>query len=387
MVKSTIEQYAEEYKIEGRRVKLIEKAIKVFEVDIHDIDLKVLMANLVDRDDDFLIDEIAGHSGIQAIDKSLKVQQLKGMTKYLKEKEIKEEKELIESWKKEGVNPIELNEKTNLINSYVDMVAKKLIYGSFIYGLGGTGKTSIVMSKLLSLNINAVYLNCKITPLELYIFLYQNKDKDVIVMDNCLDINNDTAVKIIDSALEVVPYGTDYKRIISYHSSAKQLKDYPAYFEMDSGIIIIDNRIKANDERVSALLTKIPVIEHKLTYKEIIAMLEEFIKKQFYKFDVSEDERKYALSIIKENTSPFTINLSLRILKEVYAFVKYNREKAVHLLKSSLKTEEEYEFIYQMIKEKISTEQQIEKWKEKYPEKKSRATYFLYKKKLMEKLN
>ncbi len=124
------------------------------------------------------------------------------------------------------------------------MVGRGVQPSLVITGMAGVGKTHLVKETLKGMGLREshefVHFKGRATAAGLFITLYQNSDK-VIILDDCDSVfKDDDAVNILKAALD--SYDT---RKISYISS-KQLKDefgepIPAHFEFTGRIIFISN--------------------------------------------------------------------------------------------------------------------------------------------------
>jgi Cdc6-like AAA superfamily ATPase len=130
------------------------------------------------------------------------------------------------------------------IERLTKMVGRGIQPSLVITGGAGTGKTHLVKSTLEQMGFNEskefVHFKGRATPAGLFITLYENSDK-IIVLDDCDSIfKDDDAVNILKAALD--SYDT---RKISYIST-KTLKDefggeVPRHFEFTGRIIFISN--------------------------------------------------------------------------------------------------------------------------------------------------
>ena len=124
------------------------------------------------------------------------------------------------------------------------MVGRGVQPSLVITGMAGVGKTHLVKETLKGMGLREshefVHFKGRATAAGLFITLYQNSDK-VVILDDCDSVfKDDDAVNILKAALD--SYDT---RKISYISS-KQLKDefgdpIPAHFEFTGRIIFISN--------------------------------------------------------------------------------------------------------------------------------------------------
>ena len=130
------------------------------------------------------------------------------------------------------------------LESLTKMVGRGIQPSLVITGMAGVGKTHLVKETLTNLGLRESHefehFKGKATPAGLYMTLYANSDK-IIVLDDCDSVfKDDDAVNILKAALD--SYDT---RQISYISS-KPLKDefgepIPSRFEFTGKIIFISN--------------------------------------------------------------------------------------------------------------------------------------------------
>jgi hypothetical protein len=130
------------------------------------------------------------------------------------------------------------------LESLTKMVGRGIQPSLVITGMAGVGKTHLVKETLKQMGLRESYdfehFKGKATAAGLFITLYQNSDK-IVVLDDCDSVfKDDDAVNILKAALD--SYDT---RRISYIST-KPLKDefgepIPAHFEFTGKIIFISN--------------------------------------------------------------------------------------------------------------------------------------------------
>ena len=141
----------------------------------------------------------------------------------------------------ESRNPVEM---FGNLERLTKMVGRGVQPSLVITGMAGVGKTHLVKETLKGMGLREshefVHFKGRATAAGLFITLYQNSDK-VVILDDCDSVfKDDDAVNILKAALD--SYDT---RKISYISS-KQLKDefgdpIPAHFEFTGRIIFISN--------------------------------------------------------------------------------------------------------------------------------------------------
>lgn len=213
------------------------------------------------------------------------------------------------------------------IKKYVKMVANKNSRGFLLWGKTGLGKTYAVFRAFEEINKEFVYLTGHITPLELYHFLFKNRNKN-IVLDDINILNDDINLNMLKSCL------SDKPSIVSYNTTSPKLK-VPMRFYFKGTIILLLNSKPRIDEDLRAVEGRILNYELKLSHKDLITTLYE-IAKQDYE-GINTDERKEIVNWISETTSEATENLSLRTLFLFYEMFKFDKENWKFLAQEQLK--------------------------------------------------
>ena len=295
----------------------------------------------------------------------------------VKSKDTLEAEQSIEEWK---------NEKHATTNIKSFAVPKALIKtllntsefeGIVFYGEGGIGKTFLTINEakqqLKSDEWN--YSNGYITPLSLYEFLFNNRNKKLLILDDCEGLfDNNLSVSILKGGL----WETDNKRIVQYNSKSNKVQNLPSQFILNAKIIIMCNEIpKQNQLNVKALISRTLSYEIKFTYKQKISICEQFLKSRT---DLTIVEQNKVLDIITNNTSEATKDFNFRTLKKCVAFVKENDKNADELFKRIVVNDEVISAYLNAVSESKVVDEQIVLFK-KYVDK-GRATFFRIKKKV-----
>ena len=331
-------------------------------------------------------DEIISHFSnfnsmfCESYKEKLKLKDVKEKAQAQKDLELsnirKEEKELIESWKKSDFEDIDIK-SFDVPKHFIKMVCKGISYGCVLEGEGGLGKTYSAINIIKSEKIDFEYQNTHSSPLELYKWLYWNKEK-ICILDDLAGIwNNPNTLAILKAVL----WDTDGKRIATMNTSDRYLDGVPRAFEFKGGIILLSNKINQKDEHISALLSRCLYYELNFTYKEKLRIMKEITKKPYKK--TTSELREKALNLLINNTDVTTSDLNFRTLIKTFDLLLYSEKNAEMLLKSTLKTDETKKIIIELMKKDNLTEaQKIVEFIEKTG--KSRATYFRIKKELKE---
>ena len=135
------------------------------------------------------------------------------------------------------------------------LLSTKQYEGLIFTGEGGIGKTILTLSSIKKM-LNPddwEYSNGYTTPLSLYEFLYNNRNKKAIILDDVEGIfNNKLSLAILKGAL----WDSDGKRICQYSSKSDKAK-MPERFVMKANIIILCNHIpKENDASTRAMISR-----------------------------------------------------------------------------------------------------------------------------------
>lgn len=133
----------------------------------------------------------------------------------------------------------------------------------YIYGDTSSGKTYSVEKYLKENNKEGVFVNTHITPLSLYIHLYNNRDK-ILIFDD-LDKLDDTIIAIFKAAT----WQTNGKRTLNWISTSNVLEEVgiPNEFEFLGKIIITCNN-ENRHKKFEPLLARMFVVNKVTSRKE-----------------------------------------------------------------------------------------------------------------------
>jgi hypothetical protein len=197
------------------------------------------------------------------------------------------------------------------IERLTKMVGRGLQPSLVITGGAGMGKTHIVKSTLegmgLTESTDFVHFKGRATAAGLFVTLYENKDK-IIVLDDCDSVfKDDDAVNILKGALD--SYDT---RKISYIST-KSLKDeygceVPRHFEFEGRIIFISN---INQSKLDeAIRSRSFVADVELTTDQMFERIEQLMPSMESR--VPSAAKVQALELMRELDAEFDIEINLR---------------------------------------------------------------------------
>ncbi len=316
-----------------------------------------------------LLEETARESGLE----------IKGEIADLKTPEQREaEKEIVE-WK-ENKQEYKIIEAFKIPNELLKcLLATKQYEGLIFTGEGGIGKTILALSSIKQmLNPDEwEYSNGYTTPLSLYEFLYNNRNKKVIILDDVEGIfSNRLSLAILKGAL----WDSDGKRICQYSSTSDKAK-MPEKFVMNAKIIILCNHIpKENDVSTRAMVSRTIFYKMCFSFEQKMSICKNFIHEDK---TITHNDRTKVLEILCEEINEATRDFNFRTLRKLIAFVQYDENKARMLFKATTEIDEMKQIYLEVIKKSDVVKIQILLFMERTG--RSRATYFRTKKEIVAK--
>lgn len=296
-----------------------------------------------------------------------------------KEQLEKETEELKSRITAEEVKHVIRIEKLNIIRNLItSTIQSSDIHFCLVTGSGGLGKSYTALSTLqaagLKSEVDYFELKSKTTPLSLYAFLYQHKDK-VILLDDVMGIfDNEISLSILLSAL----WSSTKIRTVQYRTTSKVFEELglTESFEFSGKIILLTNNVNFTNQFMAALRDRSFFYNLEFTYEEKLQFMGKLIEIEHEKLNFG--QRKEVLNAIISLSSPATESFSFRTLLKAYSLRQFCEEWK-EMLKVILPVDAAMLFVWQCIKDKIS-----DGWKgfilEGFG---SRATFFRMKKILM----
>jgi hypothetical protein len=240
---------------------------------------------------------------------------------------------------------------------------------SFIWkGEPGIGKSHVTMHTLEELgllkNKDYAVLSGYATPLELYTFLYENRNK-IVVLDDIPNIfENETSYHLLLSVLWTVTN----ERMVYYLTSSNKLK-VPGQFEFRGKVIFLTNRMPKD---YASLLSRCLFYEMNLPYWQKLEIMEEIAKSE----QLSED----VMMFIRSNTDETTKNFNLRTLVKINGLYLHNNGDWKRLALEQLEADETLKFIKHICSTIEKPSEQVRKFIEDTGH--SRRTFYRLKEKL-----
>lgn len=347
-------------------LKKVKKALKDNEIDLQTIDFKALDKKGIDTFEASMLENYKIDL-YEVLHKTTKAEVIDGLEQ-IKEQE---EQDVIKGWLKERTMPILKHNIYDTAKIYLEMVIKKYAYGVIILSPTALGKTSMVLNMVDKLSYE--YISTKTTPLGLYLDLYNNRDRDVIVLDDMESIlDNVDGLKLLMACLWP---SKENKRIVNYSTSKKL--EVPKRFEIKARIIMLVNDLNKN--KIATLLSRVLYCELNPTHKEKIALLYEMCERKYK--DLEYQARLEVVSFLEEITTEATDNLNLRTLIKAYEFRRFSITKWKVLISRELRVSENKAILLQLLESDLTTAERLEQWNKKSGL--TKTQYYHYKKQLV----
>lgn len=250
----------------------------------------------------------------------------------------------------------------SLINT---LLKAENIHGFILKGESGIGKTYSVSKQLesskLQKGIDFEILSSYTTSLALYQFLYEHRDKKVIILDDVASFfNNSVNIGLVLSAL----WGEDERRV-HYNSSILERYNLPKSFVFNAKIIWCVNDLPKG---IEAIKSRCFFYELNFDYDTKINLMFELATINNIPVEIVE--------FIKQNTDESVVNLDFRLLMKVWDLSKAMDEWQDIAIKLISKDEKKY-LLMKFLNESSTITEAQKKWSEETNM--SRASFFVYK--------
>ena len=241
---------------------------------------------------------------------------------------------------------------------FINMVIEGHSNALILKSKGGLGKSFQVVKALndhkLKFNKDWVYLGSYSTALELYHFLYENRDK-IIVVDDCEGLLTDlSGISILKSAL----WEVNGNRYISWRTTSEKL-EAPKSFRFNGRLIFCVNRIpRKSTQDMQALLSRAHFYTLNLTLPDLLDLIRD-IAREKYKDLTLEDRLKVADYICKKASQALE-QLNLRTLIKSFDIYSYSKDPNIWqpLVDELMPVDFEKETVWQLLKIKDMSEMQ-----------------------------
>jgi len=255
------------------------------------------------------------------------------------------------------------------------------LYGLILSGQAGCSKSYSTIQTLNEIKADYVYFSGYITPLGLYEFLYENRQKGkTIVFDDTFGIlTNPTSIMIMINAL----YSSSGIRKIFWNSSIKKIK-IPNEFIFEANVILITNQFPKNIG-IDLINSRCLCYEFKFKNSEILEIMKAIAKLPHPK--LSKEEREEIVKFIEENTDETIENFDLRIQNKIENLYLYSKEKWKELSMPLFKKNEKIWLLKQVLNKCSTIKEALSEYNKALEERGinpvCRKTFYNYKNKLV----
>ena len=291
----------------------------------------------------------------------------------LKAEIIKEQNKTISEWKNQQNEQIDIKE-FDTAKELINVTIKGFNTATILTGEGGIGKTYLTVERVKEClkPTEWEYESGYTTPLAFYKYLYHNKDKKLLIVDDIEGIfDNKKSIAILKNAL----WDIDGKRMVYYDSTSDKL-DVPNVFELKANLIILCNKIpNTKDRSIQAMISRAIHYEVNFSYEQKITIIKKIIEIR----NIDKELKEKVITIIEKETNISTANFNIRTMEKLISLVRYNPDKADSLFKEITEDDDALVAYFDCQKVSGSENDRIKKFKELTGM--SRATYFNIKKK------
>jgi len=221
---------------------------------------------------------------------------------------------------------------------YIQMVAKGISLSCVLISEGGIGKSFLITDTLNRAKVDYVFYNGHITMKALYIWLWENRDKEVIVFD---DVSQLLDHKGIVEMMKAALWDNNGKaRILSYTSTSPLPSDVPNSFEIKARFVFAFNDVRRN-KNIEALMTRMLYKEVFLTRQrklEILYQIAQKPHKEKHK-KIPKEKRIELTEFIEKNTDNLS-TLNFRIQSHIFDIYLADKNNWEEYAKDAIRNEQ-----------------------------------------------
>jgi len=245
------------------------------------------------------------------------------------------------------------------------------VHGLIMHGEAGIGKTYNTYQILKELGTDFIIRESKGTPLGVYIFLYENQDKTIVLDDMMAFWSDETVRGLLMSALWDKGDG---KRYVSWMTSkilngSDGDEQVPTRFEFKGKIIFLSNYLPDGEE-YEPFLSRCLICEIAMPWKEKLAYFREIGEKRGIVKEV--------LDHVLDGIDDSFVTFNFRTIQKVADFRKSYPARWKSLTAELLKCDKEMKLLKTLIQSRKPVEHQAKEFWEKTG--KSRASFYRMKK-------
>lgn len=272
-------------------------------------------------------------------------------------------------------------EKSNHIETIksllVTVQASQRIHAIIIEGPAGWGKTTAVDEALRTAGVQGVHLGAYSTPLNLYNFLYANRQA-VVIIDDCAGLFSDQCSM---SILKAATWGQGGGRVIRWGStSSKAACDN---FIFHGKLVVVCNSFPATPDAIAVRSRSFPC-RIDVTLARAKELLSEAARDAKW-YPNTKTARQVAEFLIKQLNTKSINQMSYRTLQMGYELAQYNSKTWTNLLEQmiSVGPEDPKKLILHLAKQELKVKEQVRIFEETTGLK--RRTFFKYRSEIQRK--
>ena len=268
----------------------------------------------------------------------------------------------------------EIEKYYDKMKQYVRMIAGGYSNSLFLVGECAIGKTYNCLRILKEEDADFEYVVGKITPLDLYHTLYENKDKEkVVVFDDTIALTkNDDAMSLLFSAL----WSSSGNRTVVWRSTSSKLKA-PKKFNFEGRIIFTLNEV-ADNQMMQTLLSRCLTYHLNFNYNERLCLMYEIAKLPHPKLNYM--ERTEIVEFIEMHTKPSTKDFNLRLQAKLEQMYLFDREKWKSLAMTQIQVDKDLALVQELVESGMTVKDQKREFMKRTG--KTERSYFNMKKQL-----
>ena len=306
-----------QHNLRKRIYKWLDKQKKHYDVDFQTIDFHSLIDWSLTYDE--IIGELEGNILLpyRKQRESLSDNEIRKLKKQHYQEVKEEAQKSIKTLSLKAENYVNLNTQTKQIIH--TLLKSDKIHGGILYSSAGLGKSTLVLNVMEELNLthgeDYILVSGYVTQLSFYQLLVENKDKKLIIFDDCDKLlEKDYFISMLKSAL----WSGFNKRTIQYHSTSDKLQE-KSFSEFNAKIVICANKLNKN-QHIDAVLSRCFYSELTITHEQKINIFHSIINNSEL-----EDDQKAELNAFCNSLEPY-MELDFRLPTKLIELMKYNSD-------------------------------------------------------------
>jgi gas vesicle protein len=218
----------------------------------------------------------------------------------------------------------ELNKIFKKSREYIKMLIRGHANMVILVSSGGWGKThtmfSVINEEGLVYGKDYAVLTTYTTPLSFFEFLYENRDKVVIIDDTVGVMEDPLSVSILKNAA----WSVTGMRVLDYNSTTPLLNAPKRFIFTGRILIALNKRPSEDDKNIAALFSRAHVHDMDMTHAQKITAIQE-IAKSAKNTELSKKQRMEVADYICDNANEATGNLNIRTLLKAFQCAEFTK--------------------------------------------------------------